>query len=77
VFEAALTGRAAMKDSWDGPEPSGESFERGSGLIDIAPQSEQEKEAIRDAVMSQDGVLLSVLEVLRRIPRRILMVLKL
>ncbi|KAJ7770216.1 ABC1-domain-containing protein [Mycena maculata] len=76
VFEAALTGRAALEGSWDGPErPQG--FRRGSGLIDMTPQSEQEKEAIRDAVMSQDGVLMSVLDVLRRVPRRILMILKL
>ncbi|KAJ6499918.1 ABC1 family-domain-containing protein, partial [Mycena vitilis] len=76
VFEAALTGRAALEGSWDGPERP-EPFRRGSGLIDITPQSEKEKEAIRDAVMSQDGVLMSVLDVLRRVPRRILMILKL
>ncbi|KAJ7497323.1 ABC1 family-domain-containing protein [Mycena latifolia] len=76
VFEAALTGRAALEGSWDEPERP-ESFRRGSGLIDMTPQSEQEKEAIRDAVMSQDGVLMSVLDVLRRVPRRILMILKL
>ncbi|KAJ6625621.1 ABC1-domain-containing protein [Mycena sp. CBHHK59/15] len=77
VFEAALTGRAALEGSWEGSEPPAESFRRGSGLIDITPQSEQEKEAIRDAVMSQEGVLVSVLDVLRRVPRRILMILKL
>ncbi|KAJ7188203.1 ABC1 family-domain-containing protein [Mycena filopes] len=76
VFEAALTGRAALEGSWDGPERS-EPFRRGSGLMDMTPQSEEEKEAIRDAVMSQDGVLMSVLDVLRRVPRRILMILKL
>ncbi|KAJ7924842.1 ABC1 family-domain-containing protein [Mycena leptocephala] len=76
VFEAALTGRAALEGSWDGPDRP-EPFRRGSGLIDIMPQSESEKEAIRDAVMSQDGILMSVLDVLRRVPRRILMILKL
>jgi aarF domain-containing kinase len=76
VFEAALTGRAALEGSWDGPQRP-ESFRRGSGLMDMTPQSEQEKEAIRDAVMSQDGLIQGVLEVLRRVPRRILMVLKL
>ncbi|KAJ7901862.1 ABC1 family-domain-containing protein [Mycena olivaceomarginata] len=75
VFEAALTGRAALEGSWeDQSEP--ESFRRGSGLIDIAPQTEKEKEAIRDAV-TQDGILTSVLDVLRRVPRKILMILKL
>ncbi|KAJ7462338.1 ABC1 family-domain-containing protein, partial [Mycena galericulata] len=76
VFEAALTGRAALEGSWEGPQRP-EAFKRVSGLIDMKPQSEQEKEAIRDAVMSQDGVLMSVLDVLRRVPRRILMILKL
>ncbi|KAJ7218037.1 ABC1 family-domain-containing protein [Mycena pura] len=76
VFEAALTGRAALEGSWDGPKQP-ESFRRGTGLMDMTPQSEEEKEAIRDAVMSQNGVLVSVLDVLRRVPRRILMVLKL
>ncbi|KAJ7783217.1 ABC1 family-domain-containing protein [Mycena metata] len=76
VFEAAITGRAALEGSRDGPERP-EPFKRGSGLMDMTPQSEEEKEAIRDAVMSQDGVLTSVLDVLRRVPRRILMILKL
>ncbi|KAF7315635.1 ABC1-domain-containing protein [Mycena indigotica] len=76
VFEAALTGRAALEGSWEGPERP-EAFRRGSGLMNMTPQSEQEKEAIRDAVMSQDGVLMSVFDVLRRVPRRILMILKL
>jgi aarF domain-containing kinase len=64
-----------LEGSWeDQSEP--ESFRRGSGLIDIAPQTEKEKEAIRDAV-TQDGILTSVLDVLRRVPRKILMILKL
>ncbi|KAF7321358.1 ABC1-domain-containing protein [Mycena kentingensis (nom. inval.)] len=77
VFEAALTGRAALEGSWegDGPEKP-ENFRRGTGLMDMTAQSEAEKEAIRDAVM-QDGILTSVLDVLRRVPRRILMILKL
>jgi len=78
VFEAALTGRAALEGSREtSASERPEAFRRGSGLIDLTPQSEQEKEAIRDAVMSQDGILLSVLDVLRRVPRRILMILKL
>ncbi|KAJ7132748.1 ABC1 family-domain-containing protein [Mycena crocata] len=76
VFEAALTGRAALEGSWE-QEPKPESFRRGSGLSSLPPQSESEKEAIRDAVMSQDGLLMSVLDVLRRVPRRVLMILKL
>ena len=40
------------------------------------PQTEQEKDIIRNAV-AHEGLLLSLLDVLRRVPRRVLMVLKL
>ncbi|KAH9485382.1 ABC1 family protein MCP2-like protein [Psilocybe cubensis] len=75
VFEAALTGRVALEGSWD--EQNDVSFQRASSLIDMVPQTEEEKDAIRAAVMQKEGVLLSVFDVLRRIPRRVLMVLKL
>lgn len=42
----------------------------------MAPQTEEEKDIIRNAVR-HEGVLLSLLDVLRRVPRRVLMVLKL
>ena len=40
------------------------------------PQTEEEKDIIRNAVR-HEGLLLSLLDVLRRVPRRVLMVLKL
>jgi aarF domain-containing kinase len=43
----------------------------------MLPQTYEEKDAIRNAVMQKEGVLLSVFDVLRRVPRRVLMVLKL
>lgn len=43
----------------------------------MAPQSAEEMEAIRDAVYNREGLLMSVLDVLRRVPRRVLMVFKL
>lgn len=46
-------------------------------MIDMMPQSEEEMEAIRNAVVNREGLLLSVFDVLRRVPRRVLMVLKL
>lgn len=46
-------------------------------MIDMMPQSEEEMEAIRNAVINREGLLLSVFDVLRRVPRRVLMVLKL
>jgi aarF domain-containing kinase len=46
-------------------------------MIDMMPQSEEEMEAIRNAVVNREGLLISVFDVLRRVPRRVLMVLKL
>jgi len=77
VFEAALTGRAGLEGTWDGPENDSTMFRRATGLMDIMPQTEEEKEAMRDAVLSREGLLISVFDVLRRVPRRVLMVMKL
>jgi len=60
------------EDSSDGPK-----FQRGSSMVDLAAQTEEEMEAIREAVVQKEGILLSVFDVLRRVPRRVLMVLKL
>jgi aarF domain-containing kinase len=76
VFEAALTGRATLEGAW-GDDPEELSRRRASSVIDLTPQSEEEMEAIRHAVISREGLLLSVFDVLRRVPRRVLMVLKL
>ncbi|KAG5641647.1 hypothetical protein DXG03_004541 [Asterophora parasitica] len=78
VFEAALTGRAALEGSKIDPDHQDDgSFHRASSMIDMKPQSEAEVEAIRNAVISTEGLLTSVFDVLRRVPRRVLMVLKL
>ena len=47
------------------------------GLVDISPQTEEEMEAIRKSVIQKEGLLISVFDVLRRVPRRVLMLLKL
>ena len=67
-----------MEGTWDdNTEERKSTFKRASGMIDMMPQSDEEMEAIRNAVMMREGLLLSVFDVLRRIPRRVLMVLKL
>ncbi|KAN0091092.1 ABC1 family domain containing protein [Tylopilus felleus] len=76
VFEAAITGRAAFEGTWEDEDPSN-TFKRASSMIDMLPQTVEEMEAIRDAVINREGLLISVLDVLRRVPRRVLMVLKL
>ena len=71
-------GRASMGDTPDDPEEGNElSFKRASSMLDQLPQTEQEVEAMRDAVMAKEGLLVSVFDILRNVPRRVLMVFKL
>ena len=79
MFEAAITGRAALEGSWEDLDQGsdGKGFSRGRSMIDLSAQTEEEMEAIRKAVVQKEGLLLSVFDVLRRVPRRVLMVLKL
>ncbi|CAL1707516.1 unnamed protein product [Somion occarium] len=78
VFEAAITGRAALKGSWDEFfDESNPSFQRPGSIVDLNGPSEKEMEIIRNAVIQHEGLLVSVFDVLRRVPRRVLMVLKL
>jgi aarF domain-containing kinase len=73
-------GRASMGDAQDDPHTENESevtFKRASSVMDQLPQTEQEVEAMRDAVMSREGLLISVFDILRNVPRRVLMVFKL
>ncbi|KAK7053286.1 hypothetical protein VNI00_003912 [Paramarasmius palmivorus] len=80
VFEAAITGRAALEGTWDSDTDENEkkpTFKKASGMLNVTPQSVEEMEAIRNAVVNRKGLLVSVFDVLRRVPRRVLMVLKL
>ncbi|KAI0063635.1 ABC1-domain-containing protein [Artomyces pyxidatus] len=80
IFEAALTGRATMKDAPDDGFSEAEkqsSFRRASNMLELMPQSEAEMAALRNAVMTKEGLLLSVFDILRKVPRRVLMVFKL
>ena len=52
-------------------------IKRPSSMVEMLPQTEEEMEAIRNAVIQREGLILSVLDILRRVPRRVLMVLKL
>ena len=48
-----------------------------TSLNELHSESEEEMEAIRNAVMTKEGILVSVFDMLRRVPRRVLMLLKL
>ncbi|KAG9005337.1 hypothetical protein FRB94_001628 [Tulasnella sp. JGI-2019a] len=77
VFEAAITGRAAMKGSDFDTENTGSSWRRANSMLEAIPQSEEELEAIRRAVMEKEGLIPMLFELMRRMPRRVLMILKL
>jgi aarF domain-containing kinase len=73
-------GRASLGDTPDEPRPEKESestFKRASSMLEQLPQTEQELEALRDAVMTKEGLLISVFDILRKVPRRVLMAFKL
>ncbi|KAJ3553707.1 hypothetical protein NM688_g3469 [Phlebia brevispora] len=80
VFEAAITGRAVLEETANDLEfnpADAVGFKRGRSMMELSNQSKEELEAIRAAVAQREGLLLDVLGVLRRVPRRVLMVLKL
>ena len=64
-----------MQGSWDGSVD--EEIPRATGMIEMAPQTVEEQILIRKVVIEKEGLIVSVFDVLRRIPRRILMILKL
>ena len=72
MFQTAITGRVGLDDiSYDS------SIARPASMIDMLPQTTEELEMIRNAVLQHEGMLQSVFDVLRRVPRRVLMLLKL
>lgn len=80
ILESAITGRAGLEGS-DPKNPLGvKNKNRASSLLDMdsgAKLSDEEQDHIRKTVMEKEGLFLSILDLLRRLPRRMLMVLKL
>ena len=79
VLESAITGRSGLEGS-DNNNPSGvKGRPRKSSLLDLDSNtniSDEEKDHIRKTVLEKEGLLLDVMELLRRVPRVMLMVLK-
>ncbi|EPQ26173.1 uncharacterized protein PFL1_06380 [Pseudozyma flocculosa PF-1] len=80
ILESAITGRAGLEGS-DPDNPLGvKDRSRASSLLDMeggANVTDDEQEHIRKTVMEKEGLFVSIMELLRRLPRRMLMVLKL
>ena len=75
IFEAALTGRAAMQGAW--ADGGGTRYTRAGSIIDIDTSESADIERVRHAFTNSEGLVVSVFTVLRLVPRRIIMVLKL
>lgn len=79
ILESAITGRSGLEGS-DDKNPHGvQGKQRMSSLLDLdggtkIPEAEQEH--IRKTVMEKEGMFVDVLDLLRRVPRAMLMVLK-
>lgn len=80
ILESAITGRAGLEGS-DPKNPLGvKDRHRAGSLLEIDGGSnltDDEQEHIRKTVMEKEGLFVSIMELLRRLPRRMLMVLKL
>lgn len=80
ILESAITGRSGLEGS-DDKNPHGVGGgKRKSSLLDLDSGSEmtdEEQEHIRKTVMEKEGLFIDILKVLRQVPRRMLMVLKL
>lgn len=62
IFESAITGRVGLKG-------------HGS-LINLSSKSSEELKLIQSAIVSQEGIFAEILKILRNVPRRLLMILK-
>ncbi|GAC95908.1 hypothetical protein PHSY_003486 [Pseudozyma hubeiensis SY62] len=80
ILESAITGRAGLEGS-DPTNPRGvKDRNRAGSLLEMdggTNLTDDEQEHIRKTVMEKEGLFVSIMDLLRRLPRRMLMVLKL
>lgn len=80
ILESAITGRSGLEGSDDNNPKGVKGSRRKSSLLDLdtgSGMSEEEQDHIRNTVMQKEGLFVDILKVLRQVPRRMLMVLKL
>lgn len=65
-----------MEGTWDDDLDRPEATRRASNMLEMVPQSEEELLRIREAVFRREGLMVSLFDLLRRVPRRILMLFK-
>lgn len=66
-----MTGRAGLEGTWEGSDS-----DRPANMLEMANQTEEEVDRMRNAVFQREGLLLSLFSMLRVVPRRILMLFK-
>lgn len=79
IFESAITGKAGLEGAYDHEVKGGpRKHKRSGGILDNTPAgNSSDVERLRSALVTKEGLLSSVFELLRNLPRRLLMVLKL
>lgn len=77
IFQAAITGRAALQGSTaEGDEVNDRDNEsRASSMLEMGQMTREEQHMMRNAVVT-DGLVEAIFRLLRGVPRRMLMVLK-
>ncbi|KAL7422830.1 hypothetical protein Q5752_002126 [Cryptotrichosporon argae] len=85
ILESAITGRIGVTDlsavgspnAGEAPSSSDGKPMRQGSLLDGGAMSNDEVERLRVAMMEREGLIVSIFELLRTVPRRLLMILKL
>lgn len=72
ILESAITGRIGVEDV-----SADNGGHRPSSLLDSGKMDDGELSKLRTAVMEREGLIVSIFELLRVVPRRLLMILKL
>ena len=72
IFQSAITGRSSLESIDD----QGVVTEKSFSLMDMEPTSAEENQRIRKTIAS-DGFILNIFDLLRRVQKRLLMILKL
>lgn len=75
IFEAAITGRPGIAEGDFDEKTGGLKGTLEGSLVGLTVQTEEEAQRLRNA-FAKEGMLESIFELLRRVPRRLLMVLK-
>jgi len=71
LFQAAITGRAALEGG-DIPKTN----EKRGSMLDLGENNMDEKKKMRNAMVMQEGLMEALFQILRNVPRRMLMLFK-